>query len=99
MAIDCREDVFKWLFNGKGYFVRRRQVLEKDDFPLNFFPKGWACRLNKHGEGVQLHFPVKIRFFLSWSPLKYKTDDNGNVIPCKRAPFEKFSMDVIKVAA
>ena len=100
LTFDCRADVFKSLFKGKGYFLNRWQVLQKDDFPQQYFPEGWAVRCNKHGEGMQLHFPVKVRWYISWSPLKYTNDnDTGNIIPCKRAPLEKISVDVIKVAA
>jgi hypothetical protein len=99
LTFECRGDVFKFLFAGKGYFLQRWQVLEENDFPQQLFQKGWTVRMNKHGEGMKLHFPVKIRWFISWSPLKYNVDTKGTTVPCKRAPFEKLSIEVIKVAA
>lgn len=46
-----------------------------------------------------MYFPVKVRWYISWSALKYKNDnDTGNIISCKRALFENISVKVIKVA-
>ena len=77
---------------------RRKETLTFD-CREQYFPEGWAVRFNKHGEGMQVHFPVKVRWYITWSPLKYKNDnDTGNIISCKMASFENISVKVIEVA-
>ena len=55
----------------------------------------WDCLLDVHGQGTKIHFPVKVRHFIAWSPTGYLTD--GKQAP--RAFTEKMSVDFIKVAA
>ena len=97
VSLDFRGDVYKFLFKEKGYMLGRWQVLEKNDFLAQYFQDGWDSRMNMHGEGMKLHFPVTIRWFLCWSPLKFK-NINGDYAPSTRAPFEKLSVQIIKVA-
>ena len=100
LTVEFRGDVFCYLFNGKGEKNGMWQVLERSDFSHHFFPDQWDCLLDPHGQGIKVHFPVKLRHFISWSPKGHTVDRNsGNVIPSTRAFQEKLSMDFIKVAA
>lgn len=98
LTLDFREDIYKKLFKDKGHKFGWWQVLEKEDFLLQYFPDRWDVNLNEHGEGMKLHYPVKIRCFISWSPPKFESI-NGETVQCKRAPFEKLSIQVKKVSA
>ena len=99
VTLNGQVDVFKYLFGGKGYTFHRWKVLEKYDFPVQFFPDGWSERLDKYGEGMKVHFPIKVRSFIQWSPKKYFTVNDNLINECKKAPFEKVSAQIIKVAA
>ena len=45
-----------------------------------------------------MHYPVKVRHFLSWSPQKFIADQTGTMIKANRACLEKLSVNMIKVA-
>lgn len=95
-----REDVFTYLFKGKGQTDSMWQVLKRFDFDRRFFPDGWESLLDPHGQGTKVFYPVKIRHFISWSPKGHFVDGrSGDVVPAHRAYLEKMSMDFIKVAA
>jgi hypothetical protein len=64
-----------------------------------FFPNNWDNLLDKHGQGTKVHFPVKVRHFISWSSPQHIVNTSGNVVPSSRSYLEKMSMDFIKVAA
>ena len=65
----------------------------------NFFFLIWDNLLDKHGQGTKVHFPVKVRHFISWSSPQHIVNTSGNVVQSSRSYLEKMSMDFIKVAA
>ena len=99
LTFEFRQDVFSFLFKKKGQQHGCWQVLEKHHFLPKYFPMQWDCLFDIHGQGTMVHFPVKIRHFISWSPPGYVFDTSGNGTEAPRAYQEKMSMDFIKVAA
>jgi hypothetical protein len=99
MTVEFRQDVFSFLFMGKGTKHGLWFLLEKKDFEETFFSNDWNNLLDHHGQGTKLHFPVKVRHFISWSPTQHIVETSGNVVPSPRSYLEKMSMDFIKVAA
>ena len=51
-----------------------------------------------HGQGIKIHFPVKVRHFISWSHKRY-LNDAGTITEGARSYLEKLSLNFIKVAA
>lgn len=99
VTIEFRQDVFIFLFGGKGRKRGHWLVLGKEDFQALYFPENWDNLIDSHGKGTKVHFPVKVRHFISWSPAQHVTDTLGNVVPSQRSYLEKVSIDFIKVAA
>ena len=67
LTMEFREDVFTYLFKGKGQTDGKWQVLKRSDFDC-FFPDGWDSLLDAHGQGTKVFYLVKITHFISWSP-------------------------------
>ena len=99
LTVEFRQDVFSFLFTGKGEKHGLWLLLEGKDFEETFFPNNWNSLLDHHGQGTKLHFPLKTRHFISWSPAQHTIDTSGNVVPSPRSYLERISMDFIKVAA
>ncbi len=99
LTIEFRQDVFAFLFNGRGRKDGLWLVLGKEDFQALYFPNNWDNLVDLHGEGTRVNFPVKIRHFISWSPVQHIKDNAGNVVPSSRSYLEKMSVQFIKVAA
>lgn len=99
-TIEFRGDAYKYLFHGKGIKQEGWIFLQSSDFPAKYFPYGWDKLCDQHGQGSKLHYPVKLRHFLSWSPKKFAVNsDNGSVVTAKRVCLEKLSFMLVKVAA
>jgi hypothetical protein len=58
--------VFKFLFFGKGKKAEKSRwtFYEEKDFSKCAFSKNWYYRVDKHGDGMKIHFPIKMRPFL-----------------------------------
>lgn len=100
VTLEFRHDVFKFLFRGKG---EKRKDVEKnwmiysqDDFSRCKLPQGWNCIYDKHGDGIRMVFPVKMRTFLGLSPKGFQCRDN-NIVQMQRLHTEKLSVKFIKV--
>lgn len=99
LTIEFRQDVFSFLFAGKGRKDGLWLLLEKEDFQAVYFPDNWDNLLDLHGQGTKVHFPVKVRHFISWSPAQHVVDESGNVVPSPRSYLKKMSFSFIKLAA
>ena len=71
----------------------------ENNFEETFFSNNWDSLLDQHGQGTKIHFLVKARHFISWSPAQHNVDTSGNVVPSPKSYLEKMSMDFIKEAA
>lgn len=100
IVVEFRQDVFQHLFGNKGYALGQWKILEEGDFPVKFFfqPSPWDILLDHHGQGTKVHYPVKARHFISWSPKGF-TRQNNSIVEGPRAHQEKLSMVTIKVSA
>ena len=87
--------VYIYIYTHKLYKDGLWLSLEKADFNGTFFPSNWDNLLDIHGQGTKIYFPVKVRHFISWSPLQHVV----NALQPPRSYLEKMSMDFIKVAA
>jgi hypothetical protein len=73
-------------------------VLRECDFQATFFSDDWDYLLDMHGQGIKIHFPVKVRHFISWSRKRY-LNNAGTITEGARSYLEKLSLNFIKVAA
>ena len=91
--VELREDVYKYLFNGKGRQSGRRGYINmnKDNFCRCNFPNGWECSVDRLGDGVKVVFPIRMRHFLGWGPKSYILV-NQTLVPAKRYRQEKLSI-------
>jgi hypothetical protein len=64
ITLFIRGDIYRYLFQGKGYHQNGWHFIMKDDFPSQYFPDGWDCL-------AEVFYPLKMRQFISWSPKKY----------------------------
>ena len=101
LTVEFRQDVYSHHFRRKGYEQGSWKVLEKDDFPHQFFfhPSHWDKFLDQHGQGTKIHYPVKVRHYISWSPKGFAKNQNENIMEAPRGYQEKLSLKIIKVAA
>lgn len=91
VTIDFPSHIFKHLFEGKGEFTGGWRYLEERHFDRKYFPQDWDRCLDSFGEGHKICFPVRMRFFLSWSSKKYLKLQSGEMQPCNRAYQERLS--------
>ncbi|XP_074632051.1 uncharacterized protein LOC141890466 [Acropora palmata] len=72
--LEFRHDVFKYLFNGEGRPAKEKNwhLYEADDFCRCKVINNWSCIFERHGDGVRIRFPVKMRKFLTLSPKTYE---------------------------
>lgn len=99
LCIEFRQDVFAFLFGGKGTKRGIWTVLAEKDFPKEFFPVHWDKMLDLHGQGTKIHYPVKVRHFISWSPKGFLISTSNTVTDAPGAYQEKVSIGIVKVAA
>jgi len=80
--------------------LRRRDghFFEKDDFNAVYFPLGWDFRVDSHGQGIKVFYPMRVKTFISWSPKKYEMGMGGIPALLPRAYQENISFNFIKVA-
>ena len=98
VTVEFQQDVFKYLFPGKGTVDRQWQILQKGDLSQKCFPEDWDCLLDQHGQGTWIYYPIRIRHFIAWSP-KHFFKTNEGVRPAAQAFEEKVTVKFIKVAA
>lgn len=100
LSLEFRHDVFKYLFKGKGRNAEERnwRLFDESDFIRCKLPSNWNCLFDKHGDGVKIRFPVKMRKFMQLSPKTYQRV-GGGIIEVPRAYNEKISIKFIKITA
>ena len=67
-------DVWRYLTHGKGTPSQHRGhvLYSKHDFErFAALPEYWWYYLDEHGEGKAVHFPIKIKPVLIWSPVHH----------------------------
>lgn len=81
-TVNFRLDCFKVLFDGKGRDDRSRRgcLYELSDFPDSFFNKNWYKFLDKHGEGYEVDFPIRMKPGLKWNSNGFCKLDSGELI-------------------
>ena len=100
VSLEFRHEVFKDLFSGKGRHAEERnwQLYDENDFSRCNLPTNWSCIFDKHGDGVRIRFPVKMRRFLSLSPKTYERVAEV-IVEAPRAYTEKISVKFVKVSS
>lgn len=78
-TIELRQDVYQYLFTGKGAQSGRRGYInmEKQDFSRCNFPSGWECVVDKLGDGKKVVFPIRL-FKLGTQVLCYDKPNIGS---------------------
>lgn len=100
VSLEFRHDVFKYLFNGKGRRGEERnwQLYEENDFSRCKLPRNWSCKYDKHGDGVRIRYPVKMRKFLTLSQKTYQRVGKA-IVDGTRAYTEKISIKFVKICS
>lgn len=101
ITLEFRHDVFKFLFHDKGEKrkgLRDWIIYSEEDFSKCKLPKSWHCIYGKHGDGVKMMFPVKMRIFLGMSPKGFHCSGN-NMVEMSRLHTEKLSMKFVRITA
>ncbi|XP_028418649.1 chromobox protein homolog 8-like [Dendronephthya gigantea] len=100
LTVEFRHDVYNYLFGGKGKAAEQKSwtLFEEQDFVNCGLPNNWNCRYDKHGDGVKMLFPVKMRKFLGRSA-KCFVKEGESIVEAPRAYTEKISINFIKVAS
>ena len=98
LTLEFRDDVYKYLFLGKG-----RTAVEKNwnsfyenDFCRCRLPTNWNSIYDKHGDGVEIRFPLKLRTIFQLSLRTYKRVGE-TIVEAQRAFIEKVSINFIQV--
>ena len=92
--------MFKFLFFGKGKKAEKSRwtFYEEKDFSKCAFSKNWYYRVDKHGDGMKIHFPIKMRPFLSRSAKTFEKKGES-FVEAQRALMEKVSISFVNIAA
>jgi len=98
LTLEFRHDVYKYLFYGKGRGSREKNwcLFDENDFSKCKLPPNWNSIYDKHGDGVKLRFPLKMRKFLQLSPMTYQRVA-GDIVEAPRAYIEKITIKFVKV--
>ena len=89
---------FNFLFKNKEQKTKdsRCILLESADFQQCRFPDQWKVIIDSIGDGVKIDFSVKVRLFLSWSPITH-TLTRESIVPFPRYRLEKLRISFCKV--
>lgn len=98
LTLEFCHDVYKYLFYGKGKDAKEKNwhLFDENDFSKCKLPPSWNCIYDRHGDGVKLRFPLKMRKFLQLSPVTYQRVAE-NIVEAPRAYIEKITTKFIKV--
>ena len=98
--LEFRHDVCKYLFNGKGRPAKEKNwhLYEADDFCRCKVLNNWSCIFDRHGDGVRVRFPVKMRKFLTLSPKTYEKVGQC-IMEAPRTCSEKISIKFVKISS
>ena len=91
LTIAFPSHIFRYLFEGKGEVTGGWLYLDERAFSRRYFPKNWDKFLDSFGEGHKICYPVRMRYFLSWSPKKFVKVESGELKICSRAYQERLS--------
>jgi hypothetical protein len=96
-VMDFDHDCWRLLFHGKGKSKQKMlfKFYEREDFASCNFSAKWDQYLNKHGDGVKIKFPIKMKIHLSHSPKVFISHDN-ELIPGKRMYLERLTFDFVR---
>ena len=81
-TVECRVDVFNFLFKGKGRPPPAGHGLFYDlsAFSSTYFPSDWHVVYNRLGDGCRVDFPLRLQSKLKRSSKVYiKDTTNGNM--------------------
>jgi len=97
-TFDCRTDVFRFLFGGKGRECPQKfgRFYELEDFDEQYFPSRWYITYDRLGSGCEIEFPVRLHNKIKLSPPVYDMSEDGSILQRKRSFKEVCNAWVIK---
>lgn len=100
ITMEFRHDVYKYLFQEKGREAKEKnwRLFDAKDFSKCKLPPNWNCKYDKHGDGVEIKFPLKMRKFLQLSPITYQRVAE-DIVEAPRAYIEKITIKFVKVSS
>ena len=89
-------DAFRSIFYNKGTASNdgKARMLQKEDFHHLNLPCTWYQSVDKNGDGVTIHFPIRMQLHLSWSP-KLAGIQQGKLVNWPQMPLEKLSIQFV----
>lgn len=96
--VDLDLNIWRYVSHNKGTPSEHHGHLlfQKYDFVnFKFLPQYWWYFEDKHGEGMAIDFPIKIKPVLSWSATHYFKKD-GVLCKAPRFPVEKLCIEIAK---
>ncbi|XP_031551421.1 uncharacterized protein LOC116288732 [Actinia tenebrosa] len=99
ITLEFRHDVFKYLFHGKGEKRKEERnwtIYREEDFLRSQLPKNWNGIYDRHGDGVKIMFPIKMRTFLGMSPKGFHSSGN-KIVEMPRLHTEKLSIKFVRI--
>lgn len=64
---------------------------------LDQLPRGWSSWMDKHGQGYEIEFPIRVKKLLKWPPQRYIRAANGELEAGDRIGVEHIELDFLKV--
>mgnify|MGYP006973403944 FL=1 len=87
------------MMSSSTYLTEKEDLLrKKDDFCRCKVINNWSCIFERHGDGVRVRFPVKMRKFLTPSPKTYENLGQC-IMEAPRTCNEKFSIKFVKISS
>lgn len=83
-------DIMRFVLRNKGQASPDKFMLyEKEDFGRFRLPQFWDYYLDALGQGVKVHFPIKIRTKLGFSSKRFVVNGDGVLDKAPMIPLEK----------
>lgn len=98
MTCNCDHDIFRYIFNNKGYpsELRGAIMLDKEDFSRFLLPTSWYYCLDKSGEGREVEFPVRAKLHLKKSTKHFILNNSGILVEAPTYLFEVVTFYITK---
>ena len=98
-SLDCDNDVFCYLFKGRGCTsnVTAAVTLNKEDFDRMQFPSSWYYYLNKNGEGQAVEFPIRVKSVLRRSLKHCIVNSVGTLVQAPTYIFEIVKLYITRI--
>lgn len=98
MTCNCDHDVFRYIFNKKGYpsEIPGAIMLDKGDFSSFSLPTSWYYCLDKNGECREVEFPIRAKLHLKKATKHFIFNRSGVLVKAPIYLFEVVTFYITK---